>query len=596
MLAHTAHTFDRWCQLALPRAFAVKPPDSATILRHWHRARHNIAARFALACAREAMIPADLSGNAVILRADNRSITIPLARIGEFGLHSPDLRAAIEPVAADPEALLKLLAPAIGLGSADTERLRIELCDSAKNLALTTLSAALRDDAAASGRPWPAPIDPENLVVEGHPWHPMCKTRLRLGLAQVLRHAPEHLALGCIRAVDVDRDLVQLQGSAEDLLRRLFVPGPSDMIRLPVHQAQLRRLPALFPDLWGTRIRPAKVEALDGRALLSLRTVALDGHNLQIKLALDAVMTSARRTVSPMSVANGPPLTTLLQGIAKRDADARGLLLLGDRAAAGLRADSLGERAPQLGVIIRSSPEKLVRDMTGKTAETWVCAALGERRPAAERTLLCELAERHGSAEALIRRYIQLLLPPSLHLLSAYGIALELHLQNTLAIVGHSGLCGFVIRDLGGIRIHPGRLRAAGLFLSLAPDSFLFADDIDEVRDKLSHTLLHAHLGSLLRWAERDLGLPATRTWPLVRATIQATSERIAQTPSRQLAALADRDALLRPRCRAKALLRMRCEQKISDYAYTTVDNILADADVITAARRITIEPHAPLS
>ncbi len=534
----------------------------------------------------------------MILRAQDRQVQIPLARIGEFGLHSPDLEAAIEPVASDPEALLQLLAPAIGLRPADISRLQIELCDSAFNLALTTLSAALRDDAAASGRPWPAPTDPENLVVEGHPWHPMCKTRLRLGLAEVLRHAPEHRALGCLDAVDVDRDLVQLAGSAKAHLQRLFSPAPSGMIRIPVHRAQRCRLPALFPDLWGTRMRPAEVRALDGRALLSLRTVALDQHNLHIKLALDAVMTSARRTVSPMSVANGPPLTKLLLNIARDDADARGLLLLGDRAAAGLRAEIIGKRAPQLGVIIRDSPEKLVREMTGKTAETWVCAALGERRPAAERTLLCELAERHGSAEALIRRYIELLLPPSLHLLSAYGIALELHLQNTLAIVDSSGLCGFVIRDLGGIRIHPGRLRAAGQSLSLAPDSFLFADDLDEVRDKLSHTLLHAHMGSLLRWAERDLGLPARHTWPLVRATIQATSERIAETPRRQLqlAANADRDALLRPRCRAKALLRMRCEQRISDYAYTWVDNILADTDVIARAQRITIEPRALLS
>ncbi len=532
----------------------------------------------------------------MVLRAGDTRVTIPLARVGEFGLHSPDLETALEPVAADPEALLGLLAPAIGLTRADASRLRIELCDSAFNLALATLSAALRHDAAASGRPWPAPTDPENLVVEGHPWHPMCKTRLRLSLAEVLRHAPEHLALGCIDAVDVHRDLVQLTGSAKDHLKRLFPPGPPDMIRIPVHRAQRRRLAALFPDLWGTRMRPARVSALDGRALLSLRTVALDHHGLHIKLALDAVMTSARRTVSPMSVANGPPLTKLLQDIARRDADARGLLLLGDQAGAGLRAEVIGKRSPQLGVILRTSPEKLVLDMTGRTDETWVCAALGERRPAGERTLLCELAERHESAEALVRRYIELLLPPSLHLLSAYGIALELHLQNTLAIVGNSGLRGFVIRDLGGIRLHPGRLRDAGLSLSLAPDSFLFADDIDEVRDKLSHTLLHAHLGTLLRWAERDLGLPARCTWPLVRATIQATSERIAQAPSRRLAALADRDALLRPQCRAKALLRMRCEQRISDYAYTTVDNVLASADVIAAARQITIHPGAFLS
>ncbi len=529
------------------------------------------------------MVEATLRDHAWILDDGAGGLRIPLARLGAFGLHSPDLEAPRSPLTEDPSTLLGALAPALGASTHTAQELRVELADSAFNLAMSSLLAALRDTAAAEGRRWPAPVDPENLVVEGHPWHPMCKTRLGMRRAEVLRHAPEALALGTIDAVDVDRDLVQLADDAEMTLARLFPPGPPGTIRLPVHRAQRRRLPKLFADLWGSKIRPSGQPPLQGRALLSLRTIALEDPELHVKLAINVTTTSARRTVSPMSVANGPPLTRLIEQIAAVDPALSGLLLLGDRAAAGLRAEAVGPRAPHLGVIIRGSPEALLRE-TGSSAEAWVCAALGERRPAARRTLLVELAERQGSAEALLRRYIELLVPPCLHLLSVYGLVLEVHLQNTLAAVDDGGLAGFVIRDLGGIRLHPGRLQSAGRSVELAPGSFLATDDLAEVRDKLSHTLLHAHMATLIRWAERDLGLPARRAWALIRATIIRTAERI--PAEHRDAAYADRDALLRPRTRAKALLRMRFEDRISDYAYTEVDNILAHPEVVALAKR----------
>lgn len=529
------------------------------------------------------MVQATLRDRSWILDDGAGGLRVPLSRLGAFGLHSPDLEAPRSPLMEDPSTLLSALAPALKATKETLEELRAELADSAFNLAMSSLLAALRDQAAADGSRWPAPVGPENLVVDGHPWHPMCKTRIGLRRAEVLRHAPEALALGTIDAVDVDREFVQLAGDAAATLARLFPPGPPGTIRLPVHRAQRRRLPKLFPDLWGSKIRPTEQPPLQGRALLSLRTIALEEPELHVKLAIDVTTTSARRTVSPMSVANGPPLTRLIEQIAAVDPALSSLRLLGDRAAAGLRAEAVGPRAPHLGVIIRSSPEALLRE-TGSSAEAWVCAALGERRPAATRTLLVELAERQGSAEALLRRYIELLVPPCLHLLSAYGLVLEVHLQNTLAAVDDGGLAGFVIRDLGGIRLHPGRLQSAGHSVELAPGSFLATDDLAEVRDKLSHTLLHAHMATLFRWAERDLGLPARRSWSLVRATVIKTAEQV--PAAHRDAAFADRDALLQPRTRAKALLRMRFEDRISDYAYTEVDNILAHPEVVALAKR----------
>ncbi|MCA9662228.1 MAG: hypothetical protein KC486_28070 [Myxococcales bacterium] len=579
----------RWVALAYPRTFGrAQAPTPGEVAAAWRRAQRAIAARLALACAREGLVPNAVVGGALALHLTEgrAAATLPLARLGAFGLHSADEHGTRDPLFDDPQALLDALVGPLELAPSTHARVGAELADSATNLALAYLSADLREARIAAGEAWPAPVDPENLVVEGHPWHPMTKTRLGLRRAEVLRHAPEHLAAAAVAAVDVDASIVQLAGDAP-ALGELFPPAPVGRVRLPVHPAQLRRLPRLLPDLWGAKILPADVPPLASRALLSLRTVAVDApaSPCHLKLALAVVTTSARRTVSPMSVANGPPLTRLLEGIRADDPQIAALQLLGDRAAAGLR-EEVGEAA-HLGVILRDTPEALARAATGSaSAEAWVCAALGERRPGArERSLLVDLAARHASAEAMLRRYVDRLLTPSLRLLSGYGIALELHLQNTLVAVDARGLAGFISRDLGGVRILARRLAARGRHLTFAPGSFIATDDVDELRDKLNHTLLQAHLAAVLRWAERDLGIPAARGWAHVRAAILRIAEELAADARCRADALADRDALLRPRCRSKALLHMRIAERISDYAYGEVDNVLARADVVELAR-----------
>ncbi|MEZ4382365.1 MAG: IucA/IucC family protein [Nannocystaceae bacterium] len=580
-------TLLRWVELAYPRAFgAAARPTPDAVAAAWMRSQRAIAARLALACARENLVDAEVTGGALHLAlGGDRGADLPLARLGAFGLHTAAADRPADALFDDPLALLAALARPLDLNDADRLRLGAELRDSATNLALAYLTAALRDAQIAGGEAWPAPVDPENLVTEGHPWHPMTKTRLGLRRAEVLRHAPEHLARAGIAAVDVDASLVQLAGDARAALAELFPAPPPGFVRLPVHPAQLRRLPRLVPEHWGAAIRPAAIPPRPSRALLSLRTVAVDAPACHLKLALAVVTTSARRTVSPMSVTNGPPLTRLLAAIAGEDPAIAALQVLGDRAAAGL-SPALGDAAAHLGVIVRDPPEALARAASGSaTAEAWVCAALGERRPgAAEPSLLARLAARHDSAEGMLRRYVDRLVTPALRLLSGYGVALELHLQNTLVSVDDAGLVGFIVRDLGGVRILPRRLAARGHALSFAPGSFIATDDVAELRDKLSHTLLHAHLGAVIRWAERDLGLPAARSWAHVRAAILRVTRALADDVRARPDALADRDALLRPRCRSKALLQMRVDRRVSDYAYGEVDNILARRDVIDLA------------
>lgn len=592
---------------ALPRAFG-SGLDDAALAAHARRADAEIGARLVLACARERLVPSALTD--MSLQAG--PIRLPLRRLRAFELHAPepgDLDLPPLP------ALLGLLHP--GLPAATAARLAAELQDSAFNLALARAAADLRERACLSGhapadtcppgqpRPWPAPLDPESLVVAGHPWHPSCKARLGLRRWENLRHGPDLLADAPVHAVDLPEGRLVLAGPFLELTRDLFPPAPAGRVRLPVHALQLRRLPRLLGPAWGDLVRPAPVAPLPARALLSLRTVCLAGHPLHLKLAADIHTTSARRQVSAHSVVNGPRLAALLDAIQAADPRTRrGLRIQPDLAAAGL-SPALGALAGQLGVIVRPAPAPLAAELvreaaphlppashvcqdmslttfsSGHAPEVIVCAALGERRPGGD-LLLRELSadypgDRRARLSAFFADYLALLLPPLLRLLTAHGVALEAHLQNTLLV--HDGRPrGFLVRDLGGVRVHRPRLAAAGHRPELAPGSFTITDDLAEAQSKLMHTLVHAHLAALIGWLD-DAGGPApAELWPRVADDLARLLCAWSREPALARACAEDRAVLLAPNCRAKALWTMRIDERSSDYAYTTLANALARA------------------
>jgi siderophore synthetase component len=318
------------------------------------------------------------------------------------------------------------------------------------------------------------------------------------------------------------------------------------------------------------------------RSLLSLRTVALAPER-HLKLACDVLTTSTHRWVSPMSVHNGPELTRLLLDIQARDPITAPLRLLEEPAAAGLEPERVGPHAGQLGAILRVAPREREND------RAWVCAAIGERWPGTEELVLERAAVGYPGARreriaALVDDWIARLVPASLRLFACYGIALELHLQNTLVRVVDGRVGGFWVRDLGGIRIHAPRLAAAELARSpsFAADSFIITDDLDEVRGKLEHTLFHAHLAHVFAIAG-TLGVDEAGSWAKLRERIEQDLNAWAEHPGTRVDTrarlLADLHALTRPRVRAKALLRMRLRERSSDYDYTEVANAIAGTD-----------------
>ncbi len=610
----SAPRFFAWCTAAVFRVVAEGPPlPLAAVEAAWTIAGREIAARLGLACARERLVAASSDGT-VLLPSHQPAISVPVARRGPFGLHQPDLDAPRQPVLEHPNALLAVLAADLGLWPAQLHRLASELADSRFHLAVARVIAELRVRARLAARPWPAPLDPENLVIAGHPWHPMCKMRGHMHLHEILRTAPEALGLAQVYAVDVDRSLIREAGQGD--AAELFPAAPRGMVRVPVHGLQWRRLPQLLADVWGHGVHPSPVAPRPARALLSMRTVEIDRRHLKLSSLMHT--TSAVRQVSPASVANGPPLAQLLRRIFAADPHVRrGLAIQPDLAAAGLEPSALArdpDRAGQLGMIVRPVPEACLGELVGDTSVTtpqvWCCAALGERWPGASEELhgrvvstpqwprqVADLAALDRTTQLLhrsagprlletitaaypspleaLQHYVDLLVPPALRLCVAHGIALELHLQNTLVVHANGRLCGFVNRDLGGVRIARPSLRAAGC--TLPDEGFVVTNDPAEVYNKLAHTMLHAHLSAVFTWAASLPGIDEAACWAYTRAKIcSSLAMWAAAEPGLAAACTAARAVLLAPQVAAKCLLHMRITEQVSEYMYTQVANPLA--------------------
>lgn len=79
---------------------------------------------------------------------------------------------------------------------------------------------------------------------------------------------------------------------------------------------------------------------------------------------------------------------------------------------------------------------------------------------------------------------------------------------------------GFVVRDLGGIRVHPATLRATtGVDFEFLPGHCVITKTLEETYPKFYHTFVHNHIQRLIR----ILGLHHDgRGWEILRRHMEA--------------------------------------------------------------------------
>ncbi|WP_250003705.1 IucA/IucC family protein [Actinoplanes sp. M2I2] len=368
----------------------------------------------------------------------------------------------------DPAELVRLLWGDVALAG--------EVDNSVANLALA------RADRPADQLPEAGDPDAlgriEQLVTDGHPLHPCCRTRGGMTVADVLAYAPEHSPVLRLRRLRVPPD-------------RWYGTAPPTLY---AHPWQADRLAGRYP--WLT----ADGESDPVRPLMSLRTVAPVNGGPHLKTAVDVRMTSAVRTVSPAAVHNGPVLSRLLRRLlADQPID-----LLAEIAAGAVVVDGVPQR--HLAHVVREAPQLGAGELAVPLAAFGASPAL---------------QARVQDPYAWLARLSEVFFAPITRVL-ARGVALEAHGQNTLVVLRDDRPARMLYRDLGGVRVSPARLRAAGLEPP-ALHGDLPSDDPAELRAKLSAAAFGTVAAELIATFARTRNADPDRMWGIVARAVRAT-------------------------------------------------------------------------
>ncbi len=452
----------------------------------------------------------------------------------------------------------------------------------------------------------------ERLNTEGHNLHPCGRGRLGMQPAALLRHDLESetstdLILVGIRRERVEstpdergRDVGQLLCAEYPRLDtairahfRVDQLDPTGYVFLPVHAWQLEQVvrPLLADEIAERTVVPVPAARLAGVPTSSVRTLlterSLAGRRLLVKTALDTLIGSTRRSISAHTTNNGPVYSRLLQQIIDREPVLTDrIVLLNELAGASYRPPAHDpdpdRRSRALSALVRSDISTYLRPDELPVPG----CALPAGAPVTESTLLVELVTRYAVTRGetdlgmaglrFAEEYATLLLPVTVILMTKYGIAVEAHLQNCIFTFVGAVPTRLVLRDWGGMRIYPPRLRRQGLRLDPRPGTVTVTDDVHVMRAKTLYTVLSNHLGEVVAHLVTRCGVNPGAAWQRVRAVLEGLLAGLDADPALREDVAADRAALLAPTLPIKAFARMRLDPAGGDQ-YVQVRNPLPE-------------------
>ncbi|MEU1001528.1 IucA/IucC family protein [Streptomyces tibetensis] len=401
-----------------------------------------------------------------------------------------------------------------GAAYADPARLMTDLAvphsaSFAAELGHSVASLALsRAGQEGDGEDWPeSDWEWEQRIVDGHPFHPTCRSRPGFSVAEQLAYGPEHRPVVELGLVPVRAEECLVTGVWPDELR------DGGRVVLPVHPWQAAHV-----------LKRTCEQRRPAHPLMSLRTLALPGGP-QVKTSLSARLTSSVRDISLPSVAASAVLSDFAGAPAARTDGLLHVTRTLGAAAAG---------SPDFAAVLRESPQKY--------------AGSGERILPVAALATTDLPR----SPAWLAGFARLTLTVGLRLLEL-GVALEAHGQNLLVVLSAAGdPLRLVYRDLADIRVSPARLARHGITVPELP-ARMVTDDERALRRKLFGSLVAGALagtagsgpalGAALETAVRDLprtpDLAALCADPL--PTKALTLMRLSpQTPGDQWAELAN--------------------------------------------------------
>ncbi|KAF7375204.1 hypothetical protein MSAN_00407000 [Mycena sanguinolenta] len=418
-------------------------------------------------------------------------------------------------------------------------------------------------------------IDWEQSIVEGHPTHPMHKTRMFLPPIRDIVPGSYDLHHTKLRFVAVPRENLKITNDFEKYTAPLIkfasasageeMIVPENFVVVPVHDLQVVHIQAKFPE--AMVYPPAFNLPILGQQ--SIRSVVVPNayHELSLKLGVGIKLTSAVRTISPASAYLGPRFSEQVVPVLTMD---RNIVTVARELASVVHTHPDGEIAKHCSAIVREAYENTSEERGERLI---VCTSLvesghageGGHIPAVIRVFELDTEEKRLDwLDRFVKLFFEAFLPPVLH----NGVGFECHPQNCVARfdLKTKALLGFIIRDFGGLRVHRQSLRAStGVELDFLEGHSIIAEDPDDVYARMYHTVIHNHLQQLIR----VLGLHYSGTgWEVVRRHLRAVIPR----------EHALYQAWLSPEKKTfpgKCFMRMRCEGMYRFHLHAPFPNLI---------------------
>lgn len=440
----------------------------------------------------------------------------------------------------------------------------------------------------------------EQFVSGGHPIHPCSKTKFGFSEIDVIKFSPEfnpviRLIISAVKNTMVDvtlsntikenylgwfanhfpseyanwkNTLIQHCYSIDEYVPVILHPWQESVIIQRKFKSLIdSRLITIFDNVY-----------IEASPTLSLRTLKpiKNPHAPYIKLPISIQATSVFRTLPPISVKNAPLVSDFLEEIFKKENNFDGKLkILPERCGVHL-CNVPHDDAKHLGVIFRESIDNYVES----DEICLVVAALFEKSPISGLPILIEQMKISGvdnsnKAYAYFSKYAETIISSYLDLYLIYGISLEGHQQNTLAIFKEGRLSHFIARDFDGIDIDEPIFRKIQPIEIPESLNHVLSASSDVPRRSLLHTVFQSHLGEIIILLVRYYQCRESELWNIVS---HLTHQRFIFLENRidNVRWKIEYEAILKGKWNCKALLRMRLvEEYHRDGLFSAITNPL---------------------
>lgn len=442
----------------------------------------------------------------------------------------------------------------------------------------------------------------EQSVFSGHPYHPCAKTKLGFTVEDTINYSPEFQSKIGIHIAAVQKKYVHIESIQHNINFTEWFSSAyprawtlwleeleknnleiNNYIPFPVHPWQVYYFTFISP-LFKDYIENKVIVIFDKAKIIASPTLSFrtllpieNSHSPYIKLPVAVQATSIVRTLSPISTKNMPRISNILQKIfITENYFSNRLSLLPESHGLHLKELNIDE-AKHFTAIFRENITKYL----SSNEVAIVVAAFFEKPSLSETHLFIEIMQRSGCLtyqESLdyFFHYTDLVLGSYLDLFLLYGIALEGHQQNTLAILKEGKIKRFIARDFDGIEMHGESLQSMGINLDLTENAPYLQKNKETVRNQLLYTVYQLHLGEIVLLLANYFNCEEKPFWAIVR---KVTEQRFYALKNRMCPTIWKKEfnAILNMHWPVKALFRMRLEKNyLRDGLFSQIANPLS--------------------